>query len=313
MGVAAVLHGAGFTGNGEVYLNSRLEVAGLPDGRVEVLSAGTEMGQGTTTVFTSIAAAAIGYEVSDVVVAVPDTSRVPNSGPTVASRTAMVVGRLVERACLALAERVVENRSKTPVRGRNLKDAIVAWHSRHPGEQLKAEAVYEPPPGIKFDEKTYTGDAYATFSWGVCVGTVEVDLRTCNVRVLDFTSVQEIGKVLHPTLARGQVQGGVVQAIGWALMEECKFKEGAMVNNQFTNYIIPTSDDVPPIRVVFQENPYAQGGGGAKGVGELPMDGPAPAILNAVADATGADPTVIPMTPERLMPMIPHVPSAATV
>ncbi len=301
VGVATVLHGAGFTGNGEVYLNSKLDVAGLPDGRVEVLAASTEMGQGTNTVFTSIAAEALGFEHADVLIANPDTARVPNSGPTVASRTVMVVGRLIERACAELAAKAALPGGK----GGPLKEAIIQWHRQNPGQALVARATYQQPPGINFDEKTYRGDAYATFAWGACAATVEVDLRTGLVRVLDLTAVQDIGRVLNPVLARGQVQGGVVQAIGWALMEECRFRDGAMVNNQLTNYIIPTADDVPPINVVFVENPYSHGGGGAKGVGELPMDGPAPAILNAVANATGADPMVIPLTPERLMPMIP--------
>jgi len=309
VGVSAVLHGAGFTGNGEVYLGSKVAVAGLADGRIEVLSASTEMGQGTTTIFTQIAAAAMGYDARDVVVAEPDTARVPNSGPTVASRTAMVVGRLIERACDGLRASVGE---QADVRGRALKDAIVAWHLAHPGRELRAEAKYEPPPGVHFDDKAYKGDAYATFAWGACAAEVEIDLRTFGVRVIDFVSVQDIGKVINPTLAAGQVQGGVVQAIGWALMEECKYKEGAMVNNQLTNYIIPTSDDVPPIRVEFVENPYpGGGGGGAKGVGELPMDGPAPAILNAVAAAmvgvgVGVDARAIPLTPEKLMELVGH-------
>jgi CO/xanthine dehydrogenase Mo-binding subunit len=298
VGVSTVFHGAGFTGNGEVYLKSRVEVRGLPDGRIELLSASTEMGQGTNTVFTKIAADATEYVLSDIVVATPDTARVPNSGPTVASRTVMVVGRLIERACEHLAANVADG---TPLRGHALKKAIVRWHQRHPGARLRGEAAYEPPPDVRFDDTTYTGDAYATFAWGVCIATVEVDLRTYSTRVIDFTSAQEIGRVINSTLAKGQVQGGVVQAIGWALMEECRFRDGAMINNQLTNYIIPTSDDVPPILVLFYENPYSRGGGGAKGVGELPMDGPAPAILNAVAAAIGADPAVIPMTPERLM------------
>ncbi len=304
VGLATVLHGAGFTGNGEVYLNSKVDVRGLSDGRIEVLAASTEMGQGTNTVFTSIAANAAGYEPGDVVVAVPDTFNVPNSGPTVASRTVMVVGRLVERAIENLAG-TVGAPGKGPPRGRALKAAIAAWHGANPGRELRGRATYEPPPGIRFDDKTYTGDAYATFAWGACVAHVEVDLRTCGVRVLDMLSVQDIGTVLQPVLATGQVAGGVVQAIGWALTEECVMREGAMVNNQLTNYIIPTADDVPPIRVVFVEEAYAHGGGGAKGVGELPMDGPAPAIVNAVARATGADPMMIPLTPERLLPMIP--------
>lgn len=312
VGLATVLHGAGFTGNGEVYLNSKLDVAGLPDGRIEILAASTEMGQGTNTVFTMIAGNALDYKLSDIVVAEPDTHRVPNSGPTVASRTVMVVGKLIEKACWSLADMVhtaAAPRGDAPrgdaPRGEVLKAAIINWHKANPGKPLIARATYQPPAGIKFDDTTYTGDAYATFAWGACVAHVEVDLRTCAVRVLDMISAQDIGKVLHPTLARGQVQGGVVQAIGWALMEECRFRDGAMINNQLTNYIIPTSDDVPPIRVLFLENPYPNGGGGAKGVGELPMDGPAPAILNAVADATSADCCQIPLTPERLMPIMP--------
>lgn len=303
IGVATVQHGAGFTGNGEVYLNSKVDVAGLPDGRIEVLAASTEMGQGTNTVFTKLAAEAAGVGEADIVIGVPDTARVPNSGPTVASRTVMVVGRLIERAIEDLAATVGDR----GMRGEQLQEAIRAWHYTCGRGDLRVQATYQPPPGVHFDDKNYVGDAYATFAWAACVAHVEVDQRTCGVRVLDFVSVQDIGKVIHPTLARGQVQGGVVQAIGWALMEECRFRDGAMINNQLTNYIIPTSDDVPPIRVVFHENPYAFGGGGAKGVGELPMDGPAPAILNAVAQATGADPCTIPLTPERLLPMIPHV------
>lgn len=309
VGVSCVLHGAGFTGNGEVYLNSRLEVAALPDGRLEVLAASTEMGQGTNTVFSELAAAATGLSPADIVVANPDTARVPNSGPTVASRTVMVVGHLIERACATLRAQLASTGKPSPgspPSGEALKRAIIAWHRANPGGRLAAAATYEPPPGVRFDDKTYTGDAYATYAWGACAAHVEVDLRTCAARVLHFASVQDIGRVINPTLARGQIQGGVVQAIGWALLEECRFRDGAMINNQLTNYIIPTADDVPPIDVEFIECPYARGGGGAKGVGELPMDGPAPAILNAIADATGGtcDPTEIPLTPERLMPIL---------
>jgi len=300
-GIATIFHGSGFTGNGEVYLKSRLAVAGLPDGRVEVLAASTEMGQGTNTVFTQIAAAALEYALSDVVVAVPDTFRVPNSGPTVASRTVMVVGKLIERAC----EELCAIAGAPTARGAHLKRAIIDWHLNNPGKAstapLRAEVEYTRPPGIHFDEKTYTGDAYATFGWGAYAAEVEVDLRTWGVRVIGFTAVQEIGKVVNPTLARGQVQGGVAQGIGWALMEEVKYRDGGMINNQLTNYIIPTSDDLPALRVEFVENPYSDGGGGAKGVGELPMDGPAPAILNAVHAAVGVSAPAIPLTPERLM------------
>lgn len=302
VGLAAFCHGAGFTGSGESYLQSRVAVQALPDGRIEVLAASTEMGQGTNTVFTRIAAEHLGVDPSRIVVAVPDTARVPNSGPTVASRTTMVVGRLIERACDALREQV----GAPAARGDAFTDAMQRWLDDNPGRTARAEVQYKPPPGVAWDDATYTGDAYGTFAWACYTAEVEVDLRTFAVRVTDFVAVQDIGTVIHPTLAKGQVQGGVVQGIGWALMEECVWKNGAMANNTLTNYVIPTSADVPPIRVEFLSTPYPHGAMGAKGLGELPIDGPAPAILNAVAHATGTDPLAIPLTPERLMQLFQH-------
>ncbi len=300
-GIAVFFHGAGFTGSGEVALKSRVRIAGLPDGRVEVLTSSTEMGQGALTVFTTLAADRLGLEPKDIIVAEPDTARVPNSGPTVASRTAMVVGRLVERACDDLQQRVGLDDG---ARGDVVRDAIAMWHRNNEGKALYGEAIYEKPPGINWDDTNYTGDAYGTFAWAAYAAEVEIDLRTFSARVTDFVAVQEIGSVINETLARGQIQGGVVQGIGWALLEECVQERGAMKNCQLTNYIIPTSDDVPPIRVVFLENPYEYGAQGAKGIGELPMDGPGPAIANAIAQAIGVSADVLPLTPERLMTMM---------
>ncbi len=299
VGLASFYHGAGFTGSGEDELKSKLGMLARPDGVIEVLSANTEIGQGTQTVFTKIVADRLGYDPEHVVVAAPDTGRVPNSGPTVASRTTMVVGRLVERAADLLRD---ELDLPNDAAGSDVRSAVIDWYAAHPGEELRVQSQYERPPGKKWNNETYRGDAYGTFAWANYLADVEVDTRTGHVHVRDFLALQEVGKVLHPTLAAGQIQGGVVQAIGWALYEECHFDEGAMANNQLTNYIIPTSDDVPRIQVVFEENPYPHGAQGAKGIGELPMDGPAPAIANAVASAL-SDPTgcaVIPLTPERV-------------
>ena len=300
-GLACFHHGAGFTGSGEVALASRLDVAGLPDGRIEVRSANIEMGQGTLTIFTKLAADRLGLEAADVVIADADTGRVPNSGPTVASRTAMVVGRLVEKACDDLRSRLGLSASD---RGERVRKAIAGWHRAREGGEILGHARYEPPAGIAWDDATYRGHAYAAYAWAVDVAEVEVDLRTYTTRVTDFVAIQDVGTVLHEPLARGQIQGGAVQAIGWALMEECRWQDGVMSNSQLTNYIIPTSEDVPPIRVEFLENPWPHGPQGAKGLGELPIDGPAPAVANAVARATGADPSEIPLTPERLMALL---------
>jgi CO/xanthine dehydrogenase Mo-binding subunit len=130
---------------------------------------------------------------------------------------------------------------------------------------------------------------------------VTVDTLTGEVSVDDFVAAQEVGRVLHPVLAAGQIEGGVVQGIGWALYEKVVWRDGGMSNNQLTNYIIPTSMDVPPIRVLFEEVPYAHGAMGAKGIGELPMDGPAPAILNAIENATGIGFTQVPLLAEDIL------------
>ena len=129
---------------------------------------------------------------------------------------------------------------------------------------------------------------------------VAVDMTSFETRVEDFVAVQEVGRVINPVLAAGQIEGGVAQAIGWALYEQVVWREGRMANGQMTNYIMPTSMDLPDIRVEFAEHPYPHGPGGAKGIGELPMDGPAPAILNAVEHATGLRVDHAPLTPEQL-------------
>jgi CO/xanthine dehydrogenase Mo-binding subunit len=138
-----------------------------------------------------------------------------------------------------------------------------------------------------------------------------VDTRTGEVRVDDFVAVQEVGKVINPALAAGQIEGGVAQGIGFALYENVVWQEGRMANAQMTNYVMPTSMDLPPIRVFFEEIPYERGPAGAKGIGELPLDGTAPAIANAIAHATGADVRQIPITPEALLEMLAAMPPKA--
>src|SRR5271170_7812445 len=147
---------------------------------------------------------------------------------------------------------------------------------------------YEAPPNVYWDDQKYRGEAYAAFAWAVYVAEVTVDLTTYAATVDDFVALQEVGRVLNPVLATGQIAGGVAQGIGFALYEKVEWKEGRMQNGQMTNYIMPTSADVPPIRVFFEELGNTYGAFGAKGIGELPMDGPAPAIVNAIEDALGA-------------------------
>ena len=303
IGLASFMHGAGFTGSGEVHLASVVAVEGTPEGTVRVLSASTEIGQGTNTIFSQIAAEALGIDCADVDVVQPDTSVVPDSGPTVASRTCMVVGKLVETAALGVKHALIDSGYLPALYSRAEFQAACKRYVAAFGA-LRATSQYQPPPGLTWDDEKYIGDAYGTYGWAVYVAEVSVDTTTWETRVDDFVAVQEVGKVINPTLAAGQIEGGVAQGIGWALYEDVVWREGRMANAQMTNYIMPTSMDLPPIRVFFEETPYPHGPAGAKGIGELPMDGPAPAIFNAVAHATGVDVTRLPLTPERLMALM---------
>ena len=300
IGFASFLHGAGFTGSGEEYLASVVGVGATAEGRIQIRVASTEIGQGTNTILCQIAADALHADYDHVELLQPDTANVPNSGPTVASRTCMVVGKLVEKAALALKARLVDAGLLAESYTQDeLAAACRAWHERF--GPLEATSQYEAPAGVRWDDATYTGDAYGAYAWAVYVAEVTVDTLTGQTRVDDFVAVQEIGRVIHPVLAAGQIEGGVAQGIGWALYEDVVLREGRMVNAQMTNYIMPTAADVPPIRVELVENPYEHGPGGAKGIGELPMDGPAPAIVNAIENATGIRLRRVPVTPETML------------
>jgi CO/xanthine dehydrogenase Mo-binding subunit len=301
IGFASFMHGAGFTGSGEDYLKSIVGAEADAEGRVRVLAASTEIGQGTNTIFAQIASAALKLDYDLIEMAQPDTGNVPDSGPTVASRTCMIVGKLVESAALGLRQ---------SLRGAGLladeyteadwREACRRYIERYGA--LKSFSQYKPPPGVRWDDEKYEGDAYGAFAWAVYVAEVTVDTLTYETRVDDFVAVQEVGKVVHPILAAGQIEGGVAQAIGFALYENVVWQDGRMVNNGMTNYVMPTSADLPPIRVHFEEQPYQYGpAGGAKGIGELPLDGGAPAILNAIEHATGISFTHVPLMPEALM------------
>ncbi|MGB7847369.1 MAG: xanthine dehydrogenase family protein molybdopterin-binding subunit [Candidatus Acidiferrum sp.] len=306
IGFAAFLHGAGFTGSGEEYLASEAVVEVTREGRVRVLAGSTEMGQGTNTVFAQIAAEALGVECEQVEVMQPDTALVPNSGPTVASRTTMIVGKLVETAALTIKKSLMDTGFLNEGYSAEEFGNACRQYLETSGA-LRSLVKYEHPGDLHWDDGKYVGDAYGAYAWAVYVAEVSVDMRTAEVLVEDFVAVQEVGKVINPVLAAGQIEGGVAQGIGFALYENVVWQEGRMVNGQMTNYIMPTAVDVPSIRVFFEEIPYGRGPSGAKGIGELPLDGTAPAIANAIANATGVDIRQIPVTPEKLMEMLESV------
>jgi CO/xanthine dehydrogenase Mo-binding subunit len=284
IGLSLFFHGSGFTGAGETKLASRASLELTATG-VRVLAGTVEIGQGQRTTHAQIVAGVLGIPVEQIEIAQPDTDRVPDSGPTVASRTCMVVGGILARCAEELRER--------------LGGVAPAEYFRRNGG-LVVTKQYEPPPHVVFDEETYQGHAYGTYAWGCDVAEVEYDPDTYTVRPVRLTAVQEIGRAINPVLAAGQIEGGTAQGVGYALLEEVVMRAGAMANSQLTNYLIPTTLDTPPIDAVILESPYAHGPFGAKGVGELPIDGPAPAIVNAIRQL-GFDVRSLPATPERIM------------
>jgi CO/xanthine dehydrogenase Mo-binding subunit len=314
IGLSLYFHGAGFTGNGERRMSSPVTVRLKEDGRIEVLTAMTDMGQGCAVVFPQIAAAAAGVRAEDLVFAAPDTGEVPDSGPTVASRTTMIVGNVLARAVAELRDRVLAwrhgDREELPavrdgwIAGPEgpielFRDAARECFREHGPTEVTV--LHEPPAGQSFDESTYRGAAYPTYAWGADVVEVEVDPDTLAVRPLRVTAVCEVGRAIHPTLCKGQIEGGTLQALGWALMEEVKLDGGRYLNDRLATYIIPTVRDSPRIDVHLLERPWEGGPFGAKGVGELPMDGGAPAAAQAIENATGIPVTEIPATPEKLL------------
>jgi CO/xanthine dehydrogenase Mo-binding subunit len=321
LGLALYFHGAGFTGSGERRMESPVGARLLADGRLEVLTAMTDMGQGCVAVFPQIAAAAGGLGEGDVVFAPPDTARVPDSGPTVASRTTMIVGATIGRAVAELVGRVRgwwgSERGGAQGEDRGGDWTVADGALRGPGgasvpfRQAAREFLaaggdgavtvrHRPPDWQQFDDATYQGAAYPAFGWGCDVVEVAVDPDTLAVSAVAATAVCEVGRALHPVLCAGQIEGGTLQAIGWALTEEVKVADGRYLNDRLATYIIPTARDAPRLAVELLERPWEGGPFGAKGVGELPMDGGAPAVAQAIEHATGIAVTAIPATPERL-------------
>jgi CO/xanthine dehydrogenase Mo-binding subunit len=327
VGLSFFFHGAGFTGGGEAKMKALAGLEITSEGRARVLSGSTEIGQGTHTIFCQIVADELGIHYDDVEIEEPDTSRVPDSGPTVASRTCMVVGRVIQLAAREAKEKLL--RFVAERFGEADAQLIDGWFTAGGkrlasfGEtareyvnlrgDLRTYARYAHPPGVEWDDDTYTGDAYPVFSYGADVAEVEVDMDTYEVTALKITTAQDIGRAIHPTLAAGQIEGGTLQAVGYGLFEELVWNRGRVVNNRLTNYIIPTSLDAPDMETIIVEKEYPHGPFGAKGVGELPMDGAAPAIAAAIFNATGAFMTEIPITPERLLTAMENVPVAVAL
>jgi CO/xanthine dehydrogenase Mo-binding subunit len=274
IGISLFLHGCGFTGKGEVDISGEV-ILKKRGNKVSILTSNVEMGQGASTTLIKIVAHSLSIPEKDVDFVKQDTDAVPDSGPTVASRTAMIIGGLVKKACNKLLDK---------------------WEQ----EEAEVKEVYKHPGYVTWDNDTIQGDAYPVYSWGANVAEVEADPVTCEVEVKKLWGVYDIGVALDEDIIRGQMQGGMVQGLGFAYLEKLTSRKGKFNQLNLTDYTIPTSVDVPEIECDFVENPYEFGPYGAKCAGELPLSGVAPALAEAVEQALGMEVRKIPMTPEYL-------------
>ncbi len=279
IGMSLFLHGCGFTGSGERdIIKAKLKLAKYEDNTVEILASNADIGQGLKTTFAKVCAQVLDIPLEQVKIINPDTFRVPNSGPTVASRSLMITGKLIERAAKKLKEQ---------------------WE---PG---KYQEVYEdyvhPDYMIPWDLDSFQGDAYPTYSYGVNVVEVETDLVTGNTKLVDVAGIYDVGKCIDDTIMIGQAQGGMLQGIGYGSMEKMENVGGVIKQSSFTDYMIPTAMDTVPMKIAFINTPFEGGPLGAKGAGELTLIGGAPAYEAAVEQAIGKDMHFIPVTPEKMM------------
>ena len=215
----------------------------------------------------------------------------------------MVVGGLLIKAARRLREQV------EAATGGSFADTALAYAREHGATRVDQQ--FEPYPGVHFDDETYHGDAYPAFGWAACVARVDVDLDTGEVHVREVVAADDIGRVIHPVLAEGQVEGGTLQAVGYATIEEIKLRDGRYLNDRLATYIIPTALDAPRISTILVEAPFPGAPHGVKGVGELPMDVGAPAVVAAIADATGVWITDLPASPERILAALAGDPALA--
>jgi len=282
IGLSCVYHGAGFTGNGERDLIQAVaKLHKYSDGSVEILSSNTEMGQGLATTFTKIVARELDLPIERVIIELPDTSRIPDSGPTVASRSVMVVGELLRRAAARLKSE---------------------WAD---GEEQTITQRYEHPDFlIPFDLDSFKGDAYPTFSWAVSAVEVEIDMFTGYISIAGAWGSYDVGTPIDENIVIGQMEGGFVQSLGYGMMENHVSRNGWISNSKFCDYMLPTSLDFTSMKVMLHVEEYPEGPFGAKGAGEMSHVGGAPAVVDAIQNALGVRINKAPFLPEDVMDVL---------
>jgi CO/xanthine dehydrogenase Mo-binding subunit len=313
VGYAVGFKNIGYSEGFDDYSTARVRlsvVAGKP--RVEVHTASAEVGQGLVTVQAQIAGTELG--VSDVVVLDADT-RVGSAGSSSASRQTYITGGAVKQACEAVRERVLalaqsELGGRSPAQDLRLeKDAIVSADGKlviHLATLLGEEVIEEtrefhPRATNRLDPETGQADAHLQYAFAAHRAVVDVDTELGLIKVVELATAQDVGKAINPQAVEGQLEGGAAQGLGLAVMEEIQVKDGVIRNASFTDYLLPTILDMPPVRMQVLElgdphSPY-----GLKGVGEPPTISSGPAIVAAIRAASGRPITRVPVRPHDIV------------
>ena len=280
IGCSVFYHGCGFTGAGERdIIKPVVKLRKNSDGTVRIFVSSTEIGQGAITALSKITANELGIPYEKVSCRYPDTMLCPNSGPTVASRTIMIVGRLLQDAAREMKRRWSET-------------------------EFELDCVYKYPENMYWDKDNHKGNAYPEYAWGANVVEAEIDPVTCSIDIKGVWAAYDIGTPIDERIVSGQIEGGMIQGLGYGCMEVLGTSMGEIMQKNLTDYIIPTSMDFPPVVYSLLDNEYERGPFGAKGLGELPHVGAAPALALAVQDALGVKVTRIPVTPEYVMELM---------
>lgn len=318
LGVSVAYYGVGLGAKGRHLDRAGAYVNIYKDATVSVNVGNTEMGQGALTVLSQICAETLNAPYESVRLEEVDTSKVSDSGPTVASRTTLMSGNAIIDAAaplranifrtaldLLLAGGAEASKPMTACQGVfsigersvTFAEAVAeCWNRR----MKMGEQGWYVAPRTSYDIGDGQGDAYVTYSYSADVAEVEADLKTGVTKVRKICAAYDVGRIINPALAEGQAQGGILQGMSWAVYENLLYKNGIMLNPNFTDYVIATTADKPEYDITFIEKPYAEGPYKAKGMGEVPLIGVAPAIGNAVRNASGVMVKSVPILPEKV-------------
>ena len=309
LGVASCWYGCG---NTALPNPSTIRLGITPDGRLRLHQGATDIGQGSNTVITQICADALGMPLADFELVGPDTALTPDCGKTSASRQTFITGKAAElsgRRLRADILRLSNMSEEATIRldgaaitisdaGETRRIELATMPADEFGYVLRAEESFDPPT-VPLDENGQ-GSPYAVYGYGAQIAEIEVDLRLGTVKVVRITAAHDLGQVINPLLANGQIEGGIAQGLGMALMEE--YVPGRTEN--LHDYLIPSAGDMPRVDTIFIEKPDPVGPMGAKGLGEHVLIPTAPAILNAIRDASGAEIDRLPALPHRVLSAI---------